>query len=232
MLMNLELHISISIQFSHSLHFISYITSSSPIAYPGEKRHADHAFKLYKTLLQHFEGIEKPFMLFLFVRIFNGFFMSLYALLYAVRVRNEPIPNMSFVDFFTHTTLMRIVVLSADHAQRKADQFRISLTNIVKSIPQWKGSTIDSLKIQVFEVDGLGGFFMSLYALLYAVRVGNVPIPNMSFVDFFTHATLMRIVVLSADHAQRRLMNIAYEYRQVNSLMEGSAIDSLRIRSI
>ncbi|GIY65706.1 hypothetical protein CDAR_10551 [Caerostris darwini] len=94
------------------------------------KKHKDHAFNLYKTLLKHFEGIEEtlsPFMLFLFVRIFSGFFMSLYVLLYAVRVRNVTIPFMSFVELFAHATLMMIIVLCADHAQRKADQFRLSL---------------------------------------------------------------------------------------------------------
>ncbi|GIY31616.1 hypothetical protein CEXT_315961 [Caerostris extrusa] len=73
------------------------------------------------------EETLSPFILFLFVRIFSGFFMSLYALLYAVRVRNVPIPIMSLVDFFAHATLMMIVVLSADHAKRNADQFRLSL---------------------------------------------------------------------------------------------------------
>ncbi|GIY68650.1 uncharacterized protein CDAR_370501 [Caerostris darwini] len=94
------------------------------------KRHADHAFKLYKTLLQSFEGVEEtlsPFILFLFVRIFSGFFMSLYALLYAVRVQNVPIPIMRFVELSVNATLMINIVLSADHAQRKADQFRLSL---------------------------------------------------------------------------------------------------------
>ncbi|GIX72661.1 uncharacterized protein CDAR_210601 [Caerostris darwini] len=94
------------------------------------KRHRDHAFKLYKTLLKYFEGIEEtlsPFTLFLFVRIFSGFFMSLYVLLYAFRVRNATIPFMSFVELFAYATLMMITVLSADHAQRKADQFRLSL---------------------------------------------------------------------------------------------------------
>ncbi|GIX72664.1 hypothetical protein CDAR_210611 [Caerostris darwini] len=94
------------------------------------KRHRDHSFKLYNTLLQNFEGMEdtlSPFILFLFVRIFSGFFMSLFALLYAVRVRNVPIPIMSLVDFFVHATLMMSIVLSVDHAQRKADKFRLSL---------------------------------------------------------------------------------------------------------
>ncbi|GIY68659.1 uncharacterized protein CDAR_370561 [Caerostris darwini] len=94
------------------------------------KRRTDHAFKLYKTLLLNFEGVEEtlsPFILFLFVRIFSGFFMSLYALLYAVRVQNVPIPIMRFVELSVNATLMIIIVLSADHAQRKADQFRLSL---------------------------------------------------------------------------------------------------------
>ncbi|GIX97856.1 uncharacterized protein CDAR_77791 [Caerostris darwini] len=53
--------------------------------------------------------------------------MSLFALFYAVRVRNVPIPIMSLVDFSVHATLMMIIVRSADHAQRKADKFRLSL---------------------------------------------------------------------------------------------------------
>ncbi|GIY12306.1 uncharacterized protein CDAR_266051 [Caerostris darwini] len=94
------------------------------------KRHRDHALKLYKSLLKHFEGIEEtlsPFILFLLVRIFSGFFMSFYVLLYAVRVQNAIIPFMSFIEFFVNATLMMIAVLSADHAQRKANQCRLSL---------------------------------------------------------------------------------------------------------
>ncbi|GIX86272.1 uncharacterized protein CDAR_15911 [Caerostris darwini] len=73
------------------------------------------------------EDTLSPFVLFLFIGIFSGFFLSLYALLYAVRVRNVHIPNTSFVDFFSHATLMMVIVLYADHAQRKADEFRLSL---------------------------------------------------------------------------------------------------------
>ncbi|GIY66276.1 hypothetical protein CEXT_398641 [Caerostris extrusa] len=110
------------------------------------KRHRDHAFKLYKTLLKHFEGIEEtlsPFMLFLFVRIFSGFFMSLYVLLYAFRVRNATIPFTSFVELFAHATLMMITVLSADQAQRKADEFRLSLYEYRQANSSMEGSTID-----------------------------------------------------------------------------------------
>ncbi|GIY01824.1 hypothetical protein CEXT_516531 [Caerostris extrusa] len=67
-----------------------------------------------------------------------GFFMSLYALLYAVRVQNIPIPIMRFVELSVNATLMIIIVLSADHAQRKADQFAYHFMNIVESIPQWR----------------------------------------------------------------------------------------------
>ncbi|GIY31619.1 hypothetical protein CEXT_315991 [Caerostris extrusa] len=76
---------------------------------------------------------------------------------------------------------------------------------------------------------------MSLYALLYAVRVQNVPIPIMRFVELSVNATLMIITVLSADHAQRKADQFRlslYEYRRIDSSMEGSTIDSLRIRNI
>ncbi|GIY12316.1 uncharacterized protein CDAR_266121 [Caerostris darwini] len=53
--------------------------------------------------------------------------MSLYALLYAVRVQNVPIPIMRLFEVSVNATLMIIIVLSTDHAQRKADQFRLSL---------------------------------------------------------------------------------------------------------
>ncbi|GIY12308.1 uncharacterized protein CDAR_266061 [Caerostris darwini] len=115
------------------------------------KKQRVHAIKLYKTLLQNFESMEDTlsrFVLFLFVRIFSGFFLSLYALLYAARVQNVPIPNMSFADFFTHVTVMMIVVLSADHAQKKADKFRLSLYEYRRIDSSMEGSAIDSLRIR------------------------------------------------------------------------------------
>ncbi|GIY70249.1 hypothetical protein CEXT_207161 [Caerostris extrusa] len=73
--------------------------------------------------------------------------MSLFTLLYAVRVRNVPIPIMSLVDFRSCRAKDDYCTFWADYAQRNVINFAYHFINNAESIPQWKGNTIDSLKI-------------------------------------------------------------------------------------
>ncbi|GIY63679.1 hypothetical protein CEXT_237281 [Caerostris extrusa] len=69
--------------------------------------------------------------------------------------------NMSFVKFFVHATLMMIAILSADHAQRKADQFRLSLYEYHHVNSAMEGRTIDSLLIRYLKLTAWGVFHNS-----------------------------------------------------------------------
>ncbi|GIY12298.1 uncharacterized protein CDAR_266011 [Caerostris darwini] len=100
-----------------------------------KKRHRIQAFRLYKNVLKMFEDIEdtlSPFMLFLFARMLAVFFLFIYQMLYAVRLRNWPLINMSIPYFFINAVLMIIIVLSTDRVQKKTDKFRLSLYQYIE----------------------------------------------------------------------------------------------------
>ncbi|GBM77087.1 hypothetical protein AVEN_236654-1 [Araneus ventricosus] len=98
--------------------------------------------RLYKTVIEIFEAMENTlsiFVLLLFAHFLLRFFRSLYLLLYAFRVGNLRIPYTDFLDVSMNIALIVIFVLSAEHAQKMANKFRLSLLTFrnESQTPDW-----------------------------------------------------------------------------------------------